>query len=101
MIQIGSGLSGFALFALFSWLPIWNLSQTSSPDGLFRYFVVVMALVFGVFMVSGGRSRFSFTRVVPAMVAGGIASAGFAWSMPWLLAAGVAVLAFTYLAFGE
>jgi hypothetical protein len=101
MVQIGSGLSGFALFALFSWLPIWRLAVTETPDGLFRYFVVVMSLVFGVFMVSSGRSSFSFMRMVPALVAGGLASAGYASSTWWMFFAGLFGVGFTYLAMGE
>jgi hypothetical protein len=101
MVQIGSGLSGFALFALFSWLPIWRLAVTQSPDGLFRYFVVVMSLVFGVFMVSSGRNSFSFMRMVPALVAGAVASAGFAGGSWIMFFAGLFGVGFTYIAMGE
>jgi hypothetical protein len=101
MIQIGAGLSGFALYALFTWLPIWRLAGTETPDGIFRYFVVVMALLFGVFMVSGGRSGFSFFRFVPALVAGAVVSAGFASGLWWLLTAGLLALAFFYVWMGE
>ncbi len=101
MVQIGAGLSGFALYALLMWMPIWRLANTSTPDGLFRYFVLVMMLLFGVFMVSGGRSSFSFIRFVPSFFAGAVASAGFAIGLWWLFFAGLAAFALSYIALGE
>lgn len=101
MVQIGAGLSGFALYALFIWMPIWRLADTSSPEGLFRYFVVVMMLLFGVFMVSGGRSSFSFMRFAPAFVAGAVASAGYSIQLWWLFFAALIAFAISYVAFGE
>lgn len=101
MVQIGAALSGFALFALFKWMPIWDLAQTSSATGLFRYFVVVMMLLFGVFMVSGGRSSFSFARFVPAFVAGMLASAGWAIEAWWLFFTGILLFGVVYVTMGE
>lgn len=101
MVQIGAGLSGYALYALLVWMPLWRMAATPSPDALFKYFVVVMMLVFGVFMVSGGRSSFSITRFAPGFVAGAVCSAAVAASMWWLLAAGLFCLGLTYVMFGE
>ncbi len=101
MVQIGAGLSGFALTALFIWLPIWRMAEVNTADGLFKYFVVVLMLLFGVFMVSGGRNAFSFMRFVPAFLAGGAASIGFASQMWWLFFAGVVVFAIFYVMMGE
>lgn len=101
MVQIGAGMAGFALYALFVWMPIWGMASSPAPDALFKYFVVVMMLVFGVFMVSGGRSSFSIKRFGPAFVAGAVASAGFAASTWWLLIAGLVAVGLCYVMFGE
>lgn len=101
MVQVGAGLSGFALYALMMWMPIWRLAVTSTPDGLAKYFLVVMMLVFGVFMVSGGRSKFSFKRFAPAFVAGALGSAGFAaGSWPLMISGGIALFVLYFL-YGE
>lgn len=101
MVHIGAGLSGYALYALIVWMPIWRMAATPNADGIFKYFLIVMMLVFGVFMVSGGRSSFSITRFAPGFVAGAVCSAAVAGSMWWLLAAGLAGLAFAFVMFGE
>ena len=101
MVQIGAGLSGFALYALLIWMPLWQMAGTPSPDALFKYFVVIMMLVFGVFMVSGGRSSFSFTRFGPGFVAGAVCSAAVAGSMWQLLAVGLAGLAAAFIFLGD
>lgn len=101
MIQLGAVLSGFTLFALFTWLPIWGLATASSAEGLFRYFVVVLSLMFGVFMTSAGRSSFSFIKFMPALVAGGTMSLGYGNQTWWLMAAGFVVFAGSWIYFGE
>lgn len=101
MVQIGAGLSGYALYALLVWMPLWRMAAAPSADAIFKYFVVVMMLVFGVFMVSGGRSSFSITRFAPGFVAGAVCSAAFASSMWWLLGLGVFGLALSYVMLGE
>ena len=101
MIQIGAGLSGFALQAFLTWLPIWRMGQAVSADSLFKYFVVVLMLMFGVFMVSGGRASFSLTRFLPALLMGGLTSYGFGeynWTMFFVGLLGVGIC---YVFFGE
>jgi hypothetical protein len=101
MVPIGAGLSGYALYALLVWMPMWRMASTPNADGIFKYFLVVMMLVFGVFMVSGGRSSFSIVRFGPGFIAGAVCSAAVAGSMWWLLAAGLAGLALAFIMFGE
>ena len=94
-------MSGFALYAFVTWLPLWRMGQISSADMLFKYFVIVMMLMFGVFMVSGGRSSFSVSRFGPAFVAGVITSLGFG-SAGWpVFFAGLVGLGVSYVFFGE
>ncbi|QAY80195.1 hypothetical protein [Sphingosinicella sp. BN140058] len=101
MIQIGAALSGLALHALFSWLPIWRLANAETAENLFRYFVVVMMLVFGVFMVSGGRSSFSLKRFAPAFAAGAMASMAWSSGSLWLAAVAMALFGIFFVIFGE
>ena len=101
MIQIGAGLSGFALHAFMTWLPLWNMGRAVSADSLFKYFVVVLMLMFGIFMVSGARSSFSVVRFLPALCAGGISSYGFGqgnWTIAFVGLIGVGI---SYIFFGE
>lgn len=101
MVQIGAGLSGFALYALFMWMPIWGMAQTSDPSRLFGYFLAVMMLMFGVFMVSGGRRSFSVVRFFPSFIAGAVASAGVGMEAWWIAFAGLVAFGATYVFFGE
>jgi hypothetical protein len=101
MVQIGSALSGFALCALFWWLPIWRMSQTESADGLFRYFVIVMMLVFGIFMVSSKGKGLSFFRTVPPLCAGAVASYGFSTGSWYVFGIGIAASWLLYVLGGE
>lgn len=101
MVQIGAGLSGFSLYTLLIWMPLWRMAATPTADGIFKYFVVVMMLVFGVFMVSGGRSSFSFPRFAPGFVAGAVCSAGVAASSWWLVGLGLVGLGLSYVMMGE
>ncbi len=101
MIQIGAMLSGFSLYALFTWLPIWQLASSGHAENVFRYFVVVAMLVFGVFLTSGGMQSFSLTRFVPGFVAGVMISIGWASAMWWLVAAGAVVFAAFWIFLGE
>src|SRR3546814_4820274 len=80
MIQRGGLLSGFSLYALFTWLPIWRLATAGSAESIFRYFVVMMMLLFGVFMISGGKNSFSLLKFSPAFLAGALISVGYAAS---------------------
>src|SRR3546814_16992213 len=80
MIQLGGLLSGFSLYALFTWLPIWRLATAGSAESIFRYFVVMMMLLFGVFMISGGKNSFSLLKFSPAFLAGALISVGYARS---------------------
>src|SRR3546814_19414087 len=89
MIQLGGLLSGFSLYALFTWLPIWRLATAGSAESIFRYFVVMMMLLFGVFMISGGKNSFSLLKFSPAFLAGALISVGYAASPWWRVAAGV------------
>lgn len=90
MIQIGSALSGFALCALFWWLPVWRMAQANSPDNLFRYFVVVMMLIFGIFMVSSKSNSITFLKAVPALLCGIVASYGWSIDSMYVVGAGLA-----------
>jgi hypothetical protein len=101
MIQIGGILSGFSLFALFTWLPIWRLANEMSAEGIFRYFVVVMMLVFGVFMISGGKNGFSLIRFTPAFLAGCLISFGYANGLWWIAAAGAVLFGVFWIFLGE
>lgn len=101
MIQLGGILSGASLYALFTWLPIWRLATAGSAEEIFRYFVTMMMLLFGVFMISGGKNSFSLIRFTPAFVAGATISAGYAASTWWLLAAGVVIFAVFWIFLGE
>src|SRR3546814_11594143 len=77
MIQLGGLLSGFSLYALFTWLPIWRLATSGSAESIFRSFVVMMMLLFGVFMISGGKNSFSLLTFSPAFFAGSLISVGY------------------------
>lgn len=101
MIQLGGILSGFSLYALFFWMPIWQLGSVGSAEGVFRYFVVVAMLVFGVFMTSGGKSSFSFIRFVPAFIAGAMISEGWATTTLWLSGLGFVIFVAIWIFFGE
>lgn len=101
MIQIGAALSGFALYAFFTWLPLWNMGRAVSADSLFKYFVVVLMLMFGVFMVSGGRSSFSLVRFLPALAAGGIVSYGYGMGNWTIVGVGLLGVGICYIFFGE
>ncbi len=101
MIQIGSALSGFALCALFWWLPVWRMAQAVTPDVLFRYFIVVMMLVFGIFMVSAKSNAMSFGRTVPALLCGVLASYGYSLEAWYVFGAGVVGAWFCYFLGGE
>lgn len=90
MIQIGSALSGFALCALFWWLPVWRMSQAETPDLLFRYFIVVMMLVFGIFMVSSKSNSMTFMKTIPPLLCGAIASYGYSIGAMYVFGVGVA-----------
>lgn len=101
MIQLGAILSGFSLYALFTWLPIWQLASTFHADGIFRYFLVVSMLVFGVFMTSGGRGSFSILRFFPSFGAGVLISIGWPTETYWLMGIGAVIFAAFWLFFGE
>lgn len=101
MIQLGALLSGFSLYALFTWLPIWGLAAAGSAETLFLYFVIVCLLLFGVFMTSGGKSSFSFIRFVPSFVAGVLVSLGYSTAFWGLAAAGVVIFGFFWIFLGE
>lgn len=101
MIQIGAALSGFALYAFMTWLPLWNMGRAVSADSLFKYFVVVLMLMFGIFMVSGGRASFSLVRFLPALVVGGVASYGFGASNWSVFLASLIAVGACYIFFGE
>lgn len=101
MIQLGGILSGFALYALFTWLPIWKLGDAGSAELIFQYFVVVMTLVFAVFMISGGKNGFSLIRFSPSFIAGCMISFGYAGATWWLVAAGGVVFGAFWIFLGE
>lgn len=101
MIQFGGLLAGFALYTLMTWMPIWRMASAQSAEETFRYFVVVIMLVFSVFMASGGRIHFSLKRFAPAFVAGCIISIGYSKDSMLLMLAGGAIFAFTWVFFGE
>ena len=101
MIQIGAGLSGFSLYAALTWLPLWRMGIAVSADSIFKYFVIVMMLMFGIFMVSGGRSSFSTVRFLPALCAGGLASHGFGSGNWTLFFCGLLGVGICYVFFGE
>src|SRR3546814_19397235 len=61
-------------------LPIWRLATAGSAESIFRYFVVMMMLLFGVFMISGGKKSFSLLKFSPAFLAGALISVGYAAS---------------------
>lgn len=101
MIQIGSALSGFALCALFWWLPVWRMSQAESPEMLFRYFVVVMMLVFGIFMVSSKSNAMTFFKTIPPLFFGAVASYGYSLQSWYVFGAGVAAAWLCFFLGGE
>lgn len=101
MVQIGSALSGFALCALFWWLPVWRMSQAGTPDLLFRYFIVVMMLVFGIFMVSAKSSGMTFLKTIPPLFCGAVASYGFSTHAWYVFGAGVVGAWFCFFLGGE
>jgi hypothetical protein len=101
MVQIGSALSGFALCALFWWLPVWRMSQASSPEVLFRYFVVVMMLVFGIFMVSSKSNSMSFLKTIPPLLCGAVASYGYSIGAMYVFGAGLAAAWLCFFLGGE
>ncbi len=101
MIQIGAILSGFSLYALFAWMPIWQMANATSAEEIFRYFIIVGMLMFGVFMTSGGKTSFSIMRFTPSFVAGVMSSMGYANETYWMIAAGGVIFAVFWIWFGE
>lgn len=101
MIQLSGLLSGFALYSLFVWMPIWNLASAKSAEEIFRYFVVVMMLVFGIFMVSGGKTNFTISKFGSTFAAGCMLSIGYSTGLTWLLIAGIVTFAASWMLLGE
>lgn len=101
MLQVGAALSGFALYALCFWLPIWELAKASSAEEFFGYFVVIMMLMFGVMLTSAKKSSFSFFRFSSSFAAGVLVSIGYGNSTDWLMLAGGAVFAGIWFLGGE
>lgn len=101
MIQLGAIFSGFSLYALFTWLPIWGLAKANSPEALFAYFLIISLLLFGIFLTSGGRNSFSFFRFAPSFVAGALVSMGYATTAWALMASGLVIFSLFWFLLGE
>ena len=92
MLQIGGWLTGFGLLAMVSWAPMWGLGGVGSADGLFVHFIVIMALLFGVFTTSAARLSFAFAPFSLAIISGAIISWGWHSGAGWCWIAGVLAL---------
>lgn len=101
MLSMAGLLSGFSLFGLFTWRPIWGLADAHSAAELFNYFVMVTMLLIGVIMVSGGRTAFRLSAFAPCFIAGIVCSFGYGHGH-WIVV-GIGVVGFlaSWVKFGD
>jgi len=79
VVVVGLFLVGFALVALFWWMPVWQMGSFGSIEELLGYFVVVMSLLFGVFMAANDSERMRLLVAGPALVSGAAKAYAECW----------------------
>lgn len=97
MSQLGSFFTGYAMLALLWWKPIWTMASHKTAEDLLGFFVIVMMLFFGVFMVIGDYGRFRFASFVGPFAGGCVLSWGVWQSNMVAMLAGFMLLGVTWM----